>query len=200
MAESWWKSTLYPSELYVEACGAIVFDANNKKVCLLNLRRTGEWVLPKGRRNCHETRQEAACREVREESGYDIALVPLTLPTRAPAAAEPPDVKDVPRVYDAVVEPFMLDIRDLDQKGVKLVWWFVAELEDEEDAVRGGKGRGEDQFRPEWVDAREAVQRLTFQRDRDVLARAVELVKLRANININMMRDCDYGSIDGVSM
>ncbi|KAI8948071.1 NUDIX domain-containing protein [Xylaria longipes] len=177
MAESWWKSTLYPSDLFVEACGAIVLDmaaTPHKKVCLLNLTRTGEWVLPKGRRNCHETRQEAARREVREESGYDIALLPLTLPTRAPSAAEPHDVKDVPRVYDGVVEPFMLDVRDLGKKGVKLVWWFVAELDQ---YGPGGKGQGEDQFRADWLDVRDALQRLTFQRDREVLLRAVELVE-----------------------
>ncbi|KAI0451255.1 NUDIX domain-containing protein [Xylaria acuta] len=181
MAESRWKSTLYPSDLFVEACGAVVFDmaaTPNKKVCLLNLTRTGEWVLPKGRRNCHETRQEAARREVREESGYGIALLPLTLPTRAPSAAEPHDVKDVPRVYDKVVEPFMLDVRDLGKKGVKLVWWFVAELD--QDGL-GGKGQGEDQFRAEWVDARDALQRLTFQRDRNVLLLAVELVEGERN-------------------
>ncbi|KAI0858782.1 NUDIX domain-containing protein [Xylaria cubensis] len=179
MAEHRWKSTLYSSDLYVEACGAIVFDmattpSSKKKVCLLHLTKTGEWVLPKGRRNCHETRQEAARREVREESGYGIALLPLTLATRAPSAAEPHDVKDVPRVYDDVVEPFMLDVRDLGKKGVKLVWWFVAELEPD---GLDGKGQGEDQFRAEWLDPREALMRLTFQKDRDVLLRAVELVE-----------------------
>ncbi|KAI0190502.1 hypothetical protein EV127DRAFT_453612 [Xylaria flabelliformis] len=171
MAEHRWKSTLYSSDLYVEACGAIVFDMAAKPS---SKKKTGEWVLPKGRRNCHETRQEAARREVREESGYGIALLPLTLATRAPSAAEPHDVKDVPRVYDDVVEPFMLDVRDLGKKGVKLVWWFVAELEPD---GLDGKEKGEDQFRAEWLDPREALMRLTFQKDRDVLLRAVELVE-----------------------
>ncbi|RYC57022.1 hypothetical protein CHU98_g9180 [Xylaria longipes] len=90
------------------------------------------------------------------------------------SAAEPHDVKDVPRVYDGVVEPFMLDVRDLGKKGVKLVWWFVAELDQ---YGPGGKGQGEDQFRADWLDVRDALQRLTFQRDREVLLRAVELVE-----------------------
>ncbi|KAI0465675.1 NUDIX domain-containing protein [Xylaria cf. heliscus] len=178
MAERRWKSTLYPADLFVESCGAIVFDraaAADRKVCVLNLTtRGGEWVLPKGRRNCHETRQEAARREVREESGYGVALLPLTLPTRAPSAAEPPDVGDVARVYDAVVEPFMLDVRDLAGKGVKLVWWFVAQLDP---AALDAKGEGEEKFRAVWLRPADALLRLTFQKDRDVLSRAVQLVQ-----------------------
>ncbi|KAI0401672.1 NUDIX domain-containing protein [Xylaria palmicola] len=174
MAENRWKSTLYPSDLFVEACGAIVFDmsATPKKVCLLNEADTDEWVLPKGRRNCHETRQAAVRREVREESGYGITLLPVRLVTRAPSEREPADVGDVPRVYDEVVEPFMLDVRDLGKKGVKLVWWFVAALDG-----AGDKAAGEEQFHPVFVGTRRALEQLTFQKDRDVLMRAIELVE-----------------------
>ncbi|KAI0111242.1 NUDIX domain-containing protein [Nemania sp. FL0031] len=192
MAESWWKSTLYPSDLFVEACGAIVFDslgsgsvsdaasdssgsfsAGEKKVCLLHDSQDDEWVLPKGRRNCSETRQAAAKREVREESGYGIVLRPLRLATRAPGETEPPDVGDVPRTYDGVVEPFMLDVRDRGPElGVKLVWWFVA---DRDDAVE--EGEGEARFKAVFVECATAVERLTFRRDREVLLRAMELVQ-----------------------
>ncbi|KAI1199785.1 NUDIX domain-containing protein [Nemania serpens] len=173
MAESWWKSTLYPSDLFVEACGAVVFDTstNPKKVCLLYHASSDEWLLPKGRRNCNETRQDAVRREVREESGYGISLQPLTLSTRAPSDLEPANAADVPRVYDDAVEPFMLDVRDLGrEKGVKLVWWFVAERD-------GTVGEGEAQFKAVFVRCERAVERLTFRKDREVLARAIELVE-----------------------
>ncbi|KAI0537924.1 NUDIX domain-containing protein [Xylaria digitata] len=173
MAESRWKSTLYSSDLYVEACGAIVFDTltHPHKVCLLYHPKCDEWILPKGRRNCHESRAAAAQREVREESGYGIALRPLTLPTRAPSDHEPADVRDVPRVYNDVVEPFMLDVRDLGkEKGVKLVWWFVATLD-------GTAGEGESQFKATFMRPDRAVERLTFQKDRDVLRRAIEIME-----------------------
>ncbi|KAI0872567.1 NUDIX domain-containing protein [Hypoxylon argillaceum] len=193
MAESRWKSTLYSSDLFVEACGAIVFDhadcdsdsdsnastsgptsGSSGKVCLLHDTHTDEWVLPKGRRNCSETRQDAARREVREESGCGIRLRPLRLATRAPGEEEPADVGDVPRVYDGVVEPFMLDVRDLGPRlGVKLVWWFVADR----DGRREEEGQAEDRFEVQFVRAEVAVERLTFRRDREVLLRAVELVQ-----------------------
>ncbi|KAI1111604.1 NUDIX domain-containing protein [Nemania sp. NC0429] len=173
MAEFWWKSTLYPSDLFVEACGAVVFDtsAHPRKVCLLYHGGSGEWLLPKGRRNCNETRQDAVRREVREESGYGISLRPLTLTTRAPPDREPANAADVPRVCDDAVEPFMLDVRELGlDKGVKLVWWFVAEHD-------GTEGEGEAQFKAVFVRYERAIERLTFRKDREVLARAIELVE-----------------------
>ncbi|KAI0906984.1 NUDIX domain-containing protein [Ustulina deusta] len=176
MADCWWKSTLYPSDLFVEACGAIVFDTSThpNQVCLLYDGQCDEWVLPKGRRNCNETRQAAVAREVREESGYGVALRPLRLVTRAPSQLEPVDVGDIPRVYDDLVEPFMLDVRDLGKdKGVKLVWWFVATLD-------GTAGEGEQQFKTAFMRPDRALERLTFQKDRDVLKRAVELMEQHA--------------------
>ncbi|KAI0384943.1 hypothetical protein F5Y04DRAFT_246477 [Hypomontagnella monticulosa] len=177
MAASSWKSTLYPSEQFVEACGAIVFDTSTepKQVMLLYHSGCDEWLLPKGRRNCNESRKDAAKREVREESGYDIELRPLTMATRAPSDWETADVKDVARTYDDLTEPFMLDVRDLGQsKGVKLVWWFIAKL-------GGIAGEGEQQFQPKFFQCDEAIQTLTFQQDRNVLIRALEVVESSAD-------------------
>ncbi|KAI4861789.1 NUDIX domain-containing protein [Hypoxylon rubiginosum] len=177
MAASRWKSTLYPSEQFVEACGAVVFDTSTdpKRVLLLYEGACDEWLLPKGRRNCNESRKEAAIREVREESGCAIQLRPITMNTRAPSELEAADVKDEPRAYDSLTEPFMLDVRDLgNSKGVKLVWWFVAEL-------GGVQGDGEAQFRPEFVQCDRAVEQLTFQKDREVLGKALEIMERSTN-------------------
>ncbi|KAI2602728.1 hypothetical protein GGR54DRAFT_487087 [Hypoxylon sp. NC1633] len=173
MAATRWNSTLYPSEQFVEACGAVVFDTStqHKHVLLLHYGALDEWLLPKGRRNCNESRKAAAIREVREESGYAIQLRPITMATRAPSELETTDVKDVPRTYDSLTEPFILDVRDLGKgKGVKLVWWFVAEL-------GGIAGEGEAQFKPQFFPYDQAVERLTFQKDRDVLSKALEFME-----------------------
>ncbi|KAI0592812.1 NUDIX domain-containing protein [Biscogniauxia sp. FL1348] len=166
MAACRWKRTLYGSDQFVEACGAVVFSShtssdsrNDMSVCLLYHGDAGEWLLPKGRRNCGETRPAAALREVREETGCTVVLAPLRMPTRAPHPAEPPDVPDAAREYGGLTEPFMLD----------LVWWFVARLQ-------GVVGPAEDQFEVRFVDCGEAVALLTFQNDRDVLTRAIEVM------------------------
>ncbi|KAI1391890.1 uncharacterized protein F4822DRAFT_108749 [Hypoxylon trugodes] len=167
-----WTSTLYPSEKFVEACGAVVFDTSErpKRILLLYHAADDEWLLPKGRRNCNESRKEAAIREIREESGYDIKICPMTMATRAPAEVELAGVKDVPRIYDSLTEPFILDVRDLSKGNeVKLVWWFIAELD-------GYAGEGEVQFKPQFFPCDKAVERLTFQKDREVLLKALELI------------------------
>ncbi|KAI1405184.1 hypothetical protein F4819DRAFT_482941 [Hypoxylon fuscum] len=179
MAAFRWKSTLYPSDQFVEACGAVVFDTSTKpkQVLLLYCGADGEWLLPKGRRNCNESRKAAAIREVREESGCEIQLCPVTMTTRAPAEIEAADVKDEPRAYDSLTEPFMLDVRDLGKgKGVKLVWWFIAELD-------GVPGEGEAQFNPKFFECDKAVHQLTFQKDREVLLKALELMGHPTNKN-----------------
>ncbi|KAI0476370.1 NUDIX domain-containing protein [Xylariaceae sp. FL0804] len=180
MAATQWKSTLYPSDQFVESCGAIIFDTSTKldRVCLLYSKGEDEWVLPKGRRNCNETRQAAAAREAKEESGHGVHLLPVTLVTRAPSGLEAANVRDAPRTYDGLTEAFMLDVRDLGEgKGVKLVWWFVAEPD-------GTVGEGEAQFKAQFVRCDRAVERLTFQKDRDVLKRAIELMEHPSNRNL----------------
>ncbi|KAI0020694.1 NUDIX domain-containing protein [Xylariomycetidae sp. FL0641] len=189
MASYRWHSTLYPSDQFVEACGAVVFDAASslQKVCLLYDKVENEWVLPKGRRNCDESRQQAAVREVREESGYGVRLRPVTLATRAPSHSEAADVRDAPRVYDGLTEPFMLDVRQLGEaKGVKLVWWFIADLDDA--AVHT---EGETQFKAAFIKCDKAIEKLTFQKDRDVLKRAMELTeapKTKAKVKLHQQQ------------
>lgn len=190
MAQVPWKSTLFPSDLWVEACGAIVFDLTSRprKVMLVYDRKSDEWLLAKGRRNLNESRQAAALREVEEETGYACRLRPMAMTTRAPSDAEPADVRDAPRTYGDVTEAFMLDVRDQGQvKGVaassplytadrpaptsaKLVWWFLAEVE-------GWVGPGEARYKPHFFDWDTATTRLTYQRDRDILRHAIDLLQ-----------------------
>ncbi|KAI8936486.1 hypothetical protein NX059_006891 [Plenodomus lindquistii] len=182
MAQSIFPTHQYPSTHFVESSGAILFQlphlhhTTETKVCLINLLSENEYLLPKGRRNINESRKECALREVYEETGYRCKLLPVRMATRACKVDDLPDREDCVRVMEGVVEPFMCTIRELGgDKGVKVIWWFVGGLEGEgEDEERG---LGEEGFEVGWFTVEEAVGKLRFETDREVLRRAVGVVE-----------------------
>jgi ADP-ribose pyrophosphatase YjhB (NUDIX family) len=60
-----------PVKVFHHSAGAVVMDESR---CLL-IRRASEWAFPKGHLERDETPEEAARREVREETGVEIELV-----------------------------------------------------------------------------------------------------------------------------
>ncbi|KAE8345630.1 hypothetical protein BDV24DRAFT_159491 [Aspergillus arachidicola] len=181
MATSPNTTVQYTSEQFVESSGAILFDLSNsqrKTVCLIHYHAKNEWMLAKGRRNCGESRQEAALREVREETGYPAHLHPVTMQTRAPPIDEQGHMPDVPRLFPDITEPFMVTMRQLGKDGVpdvKIIWWFIAALD--EGVVPGSGGSGEEQFTSEFFPLEEALEKLSFQNDRNVLQKAISLIQ-----------------------
>lgn len=175
MGNSNYATTQYNSEEFVESCGAVLFDFSDeiKKVCLIHYLAKDEWLLAKGRRNCGETRRDAALREVLEETGYQCHIFPVTMSTRAPAATEMANTVDQARCYTGVTESFMVTIRKIEGKSnAKIIWWYIAEAEQDVSA----KGfSGESSFAARFFNYDDALQRLTYNEDRDVL-RAISLV------------------------
>ncbi|KAK1994827.1 NUDIX domain-containing protein [Colletotrichum falcatum] len=179
MAASNFVTSQYPSEALVESCGAIPFDLSKEpaEVCLLCYLATGEWLLAKGRRNCGESRHEAALREAIEETGFRCRLLPVDMATRAPGPGDDADAPDAATARQAITEPFMLTTRSLDGgAGVKLIWWYVAAV-DGDTGTKEGTGGGETKFEARFFSCGEAVEKLTFESDREVLRRAIDLVK-----------------------
>ncbi|KAJ5182641.1 hypothetical protein N7492_000257 [Penicillium capsulatum] len=178
MATSSYTTTQYTSEQFVESCGAILFDVHNSTVCLIYYHAKNEWILAKGRRNCNESRHDAALRELREETGYQAHLHPVMMQTRAPPMDEQQHTPDQPRAFPDLVEPFMMTLRQLGGDGerdIKLIWWFIAALDDA--GIASSDPGGEEGFTPKFFRLPEAMQKLTFQNDRDVLERAIALVE-----------------------
>lgn len=173
------SATQYTSEQFVESCGAILFDltdSQNKTVCLVHYHAKDEWLLAKGRRNCGESRHEAALREAFEETGYKAHLHPVTMRTRAPPIDEHEHMPDEPRTYANLTEPFMVTMRQLSDesaKDVKVIWWYIAAL----DKGFLPSGSGEEQFTPTFFPFEQALEKLSFPNDRMVLQRAIELVE-----------------------
>lgn len=176
MATSNFATRQYASEAFVESCGAILFDLaqDEKKVCLIHHIAKNEWLLAKGRRNCGESRHEAALRETREETGYQCQIHPVTMSTRAPPKIETDHhISDEAREFPDLTEPFMLTIRETAQSNVKLIWWYIAVLDKDTPVAMPA---GEADFEAEFFLFDEALQKLSFQKDREVLERAISLV------------------------
>jgi ADP-ribose pyrophosphatase YjhB (NUDIX family) len=174
MAQSPFPNQQYTSEKYVESCGAIVHDIPRQKVCLIHLAQANIWTLPKGRRNVGESRQQAALREVYEETGYKCHILPVDMITRATIAGDAADAPDVARILHDSVEPFMVTTRTLkDDQGVKIIWWYIAIMNE---GAWETKGPGEEGVESGLYSYEEAEGLLHFETDREVLRKAGAIV------------------------
>jgi 8-oxo-dGTP pyrophosphatase MutT (NUDIX family) len=175
MATSRFQSEQYFSDALVESAGAVLFRLSTKQICLVRLLVRNEYLLAKGRRNLGETRQAAALREVVEETGYSCRILPVDMVTRNPPAIETESMPDEPRLHTNVCEPFALQLRRIAEGNVKLIWWYIAAVnEDEEFKV---ETQEKDKFAVEFYGYAEAVQKLTFQMDREMVQKAIDIVE-----------------------
>lgn len=175
MALSRTDSTQFLTGNFVIAAGSVLFrqsQTNTLEVCLLYNTTKKEWLLPKGRKDRGEAIEVAAVRETFEETGYACELWPQRMATRAPVPGV--NHKDVRMVGDDLVEPFAITVRDLGENGVKLISWFIT-LAKEGEKVHGTQTESET-FDSIFVDAANAIERLTFQGDRDVVKQALNIV------------------------
>lgn len=60
--------------------------------------------------------------------------------------------------------------------GVKMIWWFVTVVDKAEEEKVEGTQTAVESYVSEFVDVGDALERATFQSDRDVIRKAVELV------------------------
>ena len=61
---------------YEKSCGAVVYcQKGNEIMYLLACERSGYWVFPKGHMEAGESEHDTALREVKEETGLDVAFV-----------------------------------------------------------------------------------------------------------------------------
>ncbi|MDQ3647409.1 MAG: NUDIX hydrolase [Actinomycetota bacterium] len=136
------------SERRIEAAGGVVV-AGDGRVLLVHRPRYDDWTLPKGKLDRGETFEEAALREVREETGLRCTL------GREVATTEYRDSKDRPKV----VRYWLMEVKG--QRGAPPPFATPQggrfEPNDEVDEVR-------------WLPVTDAAALLTYGRDREVLA------------------------------
>ncbi|KAF4442555.1 NUDIX domain [Fusarium acutatum] len=171
MTTSHYQTETFTSENFVESAGTILFRLSTKDICIMHDIKRNEYILPKGRRNVGESRRDTAIRETTEETGIPCRLLPINIKSRLC----PSDEKDVPddaRIFKGVCEPISVQMRRIGQGEMKVIWWYVAAV-DENKTVENC----EDEFEVEWYGYEEALEKLTFQNDRELVARAIELIQ-----------------------
>ncbi|MBQ1994731.1 MAG: NUDIX domain-containing protein [Clostridia bacterium] len=64
--------------LFESSCGAVVFneDGSERKYLLIRNKRSAHWGFPKGHIEPGETKEQTAIREVLEETGLNVEIVP----------------------------------------------------------------------------------------------------------------------------
>lgn len=108
------------------------------------------------------------------ETGHKCRYLPLNMKTRAQPANI--YVKDQPTDATGAVEPIAMFLRHADERDVKLIFWFVAEVDESRGHEDGTQTGGED-YTTHFVDAGEVLNTLTYACDREVVAKALELYR-----------------------
>ena len=135
------------------AAGGVVYRRRNRRVEVVLVSRTRSrlWALPKGRPESGETLEQAALREVAEETGLEVAIVDEVGSDRYSFNHPSQHVRVHKRVQHYLMEPRGGDLS----------------LHDGEyDVVR-------------WLDVNEACRLLTFPSQRAIVERAAMLIARR---------------------
>ncbi|KAH0497870.1 hypothetical protein TgHK011_005152 [Trichoderma gracile] len=124
MAASSVSSTLLSADKLVESAGTILFRLSTCEICILRHLELDQYVLPKGRRNLGESRQEAALRETTEETGLPCYLLPVDLVCRVTPSIQNEHVPDEARLFKGACEPIAMQQRRTGD-ATKLIWWMI---------------------------------------------------------------------------
>lgn len=118
----------------------------------------------------------------------------LDMVTRAPPAVETsPDYPDEPRFHENVTEPFLVTVRQLgDGHDVKFIWWYMAAIRGSRDRDKVVQSAGEGVFEARLFGFEEALDRITYALDRDVLKEAIKIFEENEARRLNFL-DRDAG-------
>lgn len=174
-----YSSVNHFSEAFVICAGSVLFRSTTDKreweICVLHSPKEAVWVLPKGRKDCGESVENAALRETYEETGYRCEFFPCGMTTRAPLPHV--NMVDEPHIVEGGVEPFAITVRSLGEaQGTKIIWWYLTRVIDEDETQSEGTQTETEDFRSEFITTEKAIDQLTFQDDREIASKALGLV------------------------
>jgi 8-oxo-dGTP pyrophosphatase MutT (NUDIX family) len=136
---------------YSVAGGVVIEDG---RALLLEIRGRGEFRLPKGRVRSGESREQAALREVIEETGYASPVSSACL--------------------GSVWNHFLIEGRLIQRHET----YFLMQLEDHKQARRDA--HDEAKFAVRWVALDEAVALLTYESEKEFMRQGVAYARLGA--------------------
>lgn len=132
--------------------GAVVFRENNgiTESLLVHRLKQNDISLPKGHIEEGESLQQAALREVKEETGYDVTLGEL-------------------------VGRFEYEVLKEEEKKVywRLIYFFVATANGEAEKVMSE----EEVSKVEWLPVEDALKALSYDNDRGMMRDAINLYR-----------------------
>ncbi len=152
-----------------------LLSAPTLQICILHHKKTGDFVLPKGRKDVNESLEHAGLRETFEETGYACEPLPCTLFTRAPNPELYTGLE--PHVEPKCTEPFTITFRTQRDGCAKVIFWYLMRVASNSAPVVQGSQMPNEDFEPVFLDAREAVRKLTKPEYQGVAKLAVDLVE-----------------------
>ena len=183
MAGTPYTAKQYLAGDFVVAAGSVLFRDHSKntpsnlEICLIYNTITKGYQLPKGRKDRGESIEQTAVRETFEETGYECELWPQRMLTRALVPGQ--NIQDVVQEGDGLVEPIAVTVRDYGEgkgKGTKIIWWYITKVKGDGTLQVEGTLLDYETFESVWVDVGNAAERLTLEKEREVVKQALEIV------------------------
>lgn len=166
MASSMERS-LFFSDQFAISCGTVTIDLKKAKVLLIRMRKNGEYMLPKGRKDFGESLEATALRETYEETGVKAQLFPVTIDSQATS----PQGQDRPK---AITEPIAVSQR-MTKGGLKIIFWYVGMADSTIPPVEGMQKEDED-FEAVWKRFDEVEAVVSWEDDRRIAMKAIVAV------------------------
>ncbi|KAG9079557.1 hypothetical protein FS749_008431, partial [Ceratobasidium sp. UAMH 11750] len=142
MAAATSPTDVLTSEEFVICAGCVLLRRTpTLQVGILYHSKENRYILPKGRKDRGESIQETALRETYEETGHRCRYLPLNMKTRSQPANV--YVKDQPTYATGAVEPVAMFLRHAAERDVKLIFWYVAEVDERYAHENGTQTGGE---------------------------------------------------------
>ncbi|KAF2723909.1 hypothetical protein K431DRAFT_301428 [Polychaeton citri CBS 116435] len=155
------------SQHFTLSAGTCTLDVNRRKCLVVHCRKTGEFFLPKGRKDVSESLRSCALRETLEETGHHAYPLPLDVPTNATVG----EVREA-HLADGNCEPVAVTQRTIHnadgRQTRKIIFWYASQGDSTAEAVSNMKQEGEEDYEGVWVDCNDVSSTLTWDDDKGV--------------------------------